>query len=105
MEKYNLKKEKVKFHNVVIAITTKPNYDMSRWLLLEDLEDLEWNEYVVVEGFHCSCYGFDDTNWEAIKCTEEELVKIAKDRTNSESYDREEKEFCRLILEYMKKGE
>ena len=109
MEKYDLQKEKVKIHNIVITITTKPDYEMNRWLLLEDLEDLKWNEYVIVEGFHCSCYNFDDTTWEAIKYTEEEeLVKIAKDRINKYSFDscdRAEKEFYRLVLEYMRKGE
>ena len=60
MEKYDLKKGNVKFHNIVIAVTTKPDYEMNRYLLLEDLKDLEYGEFVIVEGGHCSCYDFDD---------------------------------------------
>ena len=101
MEKYDLKKGKVKFHNVVITITTTPDYEMSRWVLLEDLEDLKWNEYVIVEGYHCSCYGFDETKWEATKYDKEELAKIAKDRIEKDVWDEKEKTFYKLVLEYL----
>ena len=74
---------------------------MSRWLLLEDLEDLKWNEYVIVEGYHCSCYDFDETEWEAIKYDREELVKIAKDRIEKDVWDEKEKTFYKLVLEYL----
>lgn len=103
MEKYELKTGKVKFHNVVITITSEPDYEMNRWLLLENLEDLKWNEYVVVEGYHCSCYGFDETKWETIKYTKEELLKIAKDRINNKSsWLGTEATFYKLVLEYLK---
>lgn len=102
MEKYDLKKGRIKFHNVVIIITSKPDYEMSRWILLEDLKDIKYDEYVVVEGSHCSCYGFDDTEWEAIKYTKEELIKIANDRIESDNWYDEEKRFYELVLEYLK---
>ena len=105
MEKYDLKKEKVQLHNIAIATTSRPDYEMNRWLLLEDLKDLNYNEYVVVEGGHCSCYGFDETVWDAIKYTTEELIKIAEDRISNDYYYKEEKEFYRLVLNYFKKEE
>lgn len=103
MEKYDLKKEEIKIHNIVIANTSEPDYEMYRWILLGDLKDVEWNEYVVVEGGHCSCYGFDDTEWDAIKYTKEELIKIAEDRISREHWYNEEKKFYQLVLEYIKK--
>ena len=101
MERYNLKKEKIMFHNIVIANTSAPDYDMSKWLLLEDLEDLKYNEFVVVEGGHCSCYGFDDTEWEAIKYSKEELLKIVEDRMSKRSYYIEEIKFYELVRDYL----
>lgn len=102
MEKYDLKKGNVKFHNIVIAVTTKPDYEMNRYLLLEDLKDLEYGEFVIVEGGHCSCYDFDETQWDAIKYTKEELIKIAEDRVLNEYWYEEEKQFYKLVLEYIK---
>ena len=101
MEKYNFKKEQLKFHNIVIAITSEPSYEMSRYVLLEDLEDIKYGEYVIVEGFHCSCYEFDDTQWEAIKYSHEELIKIAKDKVENGS-EYAEKLFYKIVLEYLR---
>lgn len=65
MEKYNLKnKTDIKMHNVLFATTSSRDYEMERLLLLEDMPDTEYNEFVLVEGYHCSCYDFDETNWE-----------------------------------------
>ena len=104
MEKYDLKLDKVKFHNIVIATTSEPDYEMNRFLLLEDLEDTSYGEYVVVEGYHCSCYGFDETVWDAIKYTEEELYKIATDRTTNASgyFELNEVAFYNLVLRYLR---
>lgn len=101
MEKYNLKKNDIKIHNIVIAYTTAPDYEMSRYFLLEDMKDLKYNEYLIVEGYHCSCYGFDDTRWEAIKYTKEELLKIAMDRVKN-NYYQEEKKFYKMVIDYLK---
>ena len=43
MEKYDLKLSNIKFHNIVLAITSKPGYEMYRYLLIEDLEDLRYD--------------------------------------------------------------
>lgn len=98
MEKYNCKS--VQFYNIIIVFTTRPSYEMERWLLLEDMEDLKYGEYVVVEGYHCSCYDFDETKWEAIKYNKEELIKVAEDRVSNDYFDLEEKEFYELVLNY-----
>ena len=93
MEKYDLKLSNIKFHNIVLAITSKPDYEMWRYLLIEDLEDLRYDEYIVVEGYHCSCYGFDDTKWEAIKYTKNELLILAEKRIIENCWVKEEKDF------------
>ena len=103
MEKYDLKLSNIKFHNIVLAITSKPDYEMWRYLLIEDLEDLRYDEYVVVEGYHCSCYGFDDTKWEAIKYTKNELLTLVEKRIIENCRAKEEKRFYYLVNEYLRK--
>lgn len=66
----------IKPHNIVYAATTKPDYEMNRLILLEDMPETVYGEYVLVEGYHCSCYDFDDTKWEATVYTKEELGKL-----------------------------
>ena len=47
MEKYNLKnKSNIKMHNILFATTSKRDYEMGRLLLLEDMPDTEYNEFV-----------------------------------------------------------
>lgn len=76
MERYEIKGKVIEPHNIVSAITSEPDYEMSRIILLEDMPDIAYGEYVLMEGGHCSCYGFDETNWDCIKLTKEELLKI-----------------------------
>ncbi len=73
-----LKKEGIKPHQILVAITSEPDYEMDRKMLLENIEGLNWGEFLVLEGFHCSCYDFDDTEWSGTICNREELRKLAK---------------------------
>lgn len=73
-----LKKEGIKPHQILVAITSEPNYEMDRKMLLENIEGLKWDEYLILEGFHCSCYDFDDTDWSGTIYNKEELSKLAK---------------------------
>ena len=76
MELYKIKNRDIKLHNVLYAITSEQDYEMSRILLLEGMENTKYNEFVLAEGYHCSCYDFDDTEWDCTKLTLDELVKI-----------------------------
>lgn len=77
MEKYNLKnKANIKLHNILFATTTKIDYEMQRLILLKDMPDTKYDEFVLVEGGHCSCYDFDDTEWSCTKLTKSELNKL-----------------------------
>lgn len=102
MEVYKIDKDKIKIHNIVYAITSKPDYNMDRLLLLENLEDLKFDEYVIVEGGHCSCYDFDDTKWEGTKYTKEELLKLAEANINKDTWYGIEKNLYNYILKNIK---
>ena len=77
MKEYN--KEKVKTvlaqlsaASVVFAATSEPGYEMSRVLLLEP----NYEVFIVLYGSHCSCYDFDETEWDATEYTRNELKKL-----------------------------
>ena len=77
MRKYEIRnKDDIKLHNIVFAYTSSRDYSMERILLLDDMSDTNWDEYVLVEGYHCSCHDFDDCTWEATAYTEKELHKL-----------------------------
>ncbi len=94
MEKYNLRnKTDIKMHNVLFATTTEKDWEMKRLLLLEDMPDTNHDEFILVEGYHCSCYDFDDTNWECTKLTKAELDKLLENTQDWELLRKELKEF------------
>lgn len=80
MKKIDWKTLGIKPHHIVVAYTTEPDYEMSRYILLE----IEYDKYIVLEGHHCSCYDFDDTEWEAIEYSEDELKKLASAEYNQD---------------------
>jgi hypothetical protein len=88
MKKYSeerLSKLELQPYNIMVAETSEPDYEMSRKILLERLDGLQYGEYVLLEGWHCSCYDFDETEWEAIVYTKEELIKLADADYNKEN--------------------
>lgn len=82
MKSYKIEDNKIKLHNILYAITSTQDYEMNRLLLLENMPDTD-EEYVLAEGYHCSCYDFDDTAWDCIQLSLKELNKILKE----EKYD------------------
>jgi hypothetical protein len=81
LKKVDYKTLDVKLHDILCAYTTDPDYDMYRFILLEK----GYDSYIVVEGGHCNCYDFDETEWEAIEYTRDELKSLANAEYNSES--------------------
>ena len=81
MKNLDVKDLSIQLHNILVTVTSYPDYEMDRKILL----DYQWYsnspdkevDYVVIEGSHCSCYDFDETQWEATGYTEEELKKLA----------------------------
>lgn len=79
MKKVNWRELNIKPCNILFSFTSEPDYEMDRQILLEfDYADDDYNEnYVVLDGWHCICYDFDGTEWEAIEYTKEELIKLS----------------------------
>lgn len=83
-EANKLAKEGLRAHEILIAETSEPDYDMNRTILAE-LDSLGYDEYLLLEGSHCSCYGFDETEWCGTIYTREELMKLANADYNQRS--------------------
>lgn len=81
MKKIDYRTLDIKPHNILVAYTTEPDYEMSRYILLE----IEYDKYVILEGHHCSCFGFDDTEWKSIEYTQDELRKLANAGYNQDN--------------------
>lgn len=88
MKKIDWKELDIKPHHISVAITSYPGYEMSRRILLETA----YGEHIILEGWHCSCYDFDETEWEAIQYDSEELKKLANAPYNQED------EFWKQVL-------
>ena len=84
MRNYNITKDEITIANVVYCITSQSDYEMSRLLILENMPTMEYGEYMLVEGYHCSCYDFDDASYEATIYDVEELMKILKEKDYDE---------------------
>lgn len=71
------KKEGIKPHQILVAITSEPDYEMDRKILLTGIDGLKYDEYLLLYGGHCSCYDFDETDWDGTIYTLEELRVLA----------------------------
>ena len=56
---------------IVAVVTSAPDYEMSRLVYVEDWP--EYDDHSVIDGGHCSCYGFEDTEWTGTTYTRDEL--------------------------------
>lgn len=63
--------------------------------ILVDVDGLEYDEYLLLEGGHCSCYDFDETDWHGTIYTKGELIKLAEADYNENDV------FWKQVLEQM----
>lgn len=66
--------EQVPQHKITFAATSEPDYSMDRIIVAEDWPD--WGDVTVITGGHCSCYGFEETVWDAVTYTEDEAKTV-----------------------------
>lgn len=68
------KLEDVPQHNIVFAATSEPDYSMDRVIVAEDWPN--YGDTTIISGGHCSCYGFDETSWDAMTYTYDEAQAV-----------------------------
>ena len=64
----------VPLEKVAIVLTSDADYEESRLIFVEDYPD--YCEYLIVEGWHCSCYGWSDVAWDATFLDSRELGSL-----------------------------
>lgn len=87
---------------VLFSVTSKETWDMYRLILLENRNYNENFDFVLIEGSHCSCYGFSDIEWHGIKLTTDELVKLLKNVQPYEELRIKLKNFMRYYSNYFR---
>ena len=93
----NFKLEQVPSHKVAFALTSPIDYEMERILLAQDWPD--WSDYTLIQGWHCSCYDFDEAKWDAIRYGETELCQVLLGW--HERGDGLERQFSELAMAYL----
>lgn len=71
----NFRLTDVPIHKIALAATSDVDYEMNRVLLLEDTPKI--GDFLIVQGYHCSCYDFNETKWDATQYTADEIRKLA----------------------------
>lgn len=65
----------IPFDRIVTVVTDERAYEMSRIVYVENWP--AYDDHTIVEGSHCSCYGFDDTEWTGMSYTTAEMKGVA----------------------------
>lgn len=82
---------------IICASQSEPGYSEDRWMLIYGGEEIWDDVYVVLEGGHCSCYDWQEVQWDAVEYTRDELVQLAMNNSRS-GYYVAERRFWKLVL-------
>lgn len=78
---------------IICAAQSEPDYSEERYMLIyagDRSDDYYGKGYILLKGWHCSCYDWPEVDWDATHYEEDELLKIAdmrKRRRGLMSYD------------------
>ena len=84
---------------IICAAQSEPDYSEERYILIyagDGINDYYDKGYILLEGWHCSCYDWPEVDWDATYYEEDELLKIADMRKRNPS-DSAERRFFMLV--------
>lgn len=82
---------------IICTSQSEPDYSEDRWMLIYGGEEIWDDAYVVLEGGHCSCYDWQEVQWDAVEYKRDELVQLAMKNSRSGHYVAERR-FWKLVL-------
>lgn len=89
--------DEVELWRIICASQSEPNYSEDRQILLYGGHHEYEDEYILLDGGHCSCYGWDEVEWSAVKYNRSELDALSKSKANGGCYHESEREFWRMV--------
>ena len=73
---------KIPFHSIVFTVSSDDICcDWDRIYYIENLNiecKVDYDSYLIIDGSHCSCYDFEDTEWTATEYTFGEFKKLVE---------------------------
>lgn len=96
MERVEINGE-VELWRIICASQSEPDYSEDRQILLYGGDNECVDEFILLDGGHCSCYGWDEVEWSAVKYTRSELDVLSRSKAEDGCYYRSEREFWRMV--------
>lgn len=89
--------KKIDTWRIICAAQSEPDYSEDRNVLIYGDEYPYKDSYILLTGGHCSCYDWDEVEWEAVEYTKAEILKLAE-KNSTESYYLYERRFWTMVL-------
>lgn len=87
---------------IVCAAQSQPDFSEDRQILYYGGERSDYHgngPFVVLDGGHCSCYDWEDVEWDAMEYTYDELVRLAESKASGNGcYSKSERLFWEMVL-------
>ena len=93
--------ERVEPWRVVCAAQSEPYYSEDRQILLYGADEGDYyNEgpFILLDGGHCSCYDWEEAEWDATEYTRDELLTLMRSKLEKGGfYCESEKCFWKMV--------
>ena len=87
---------------IVCAAQSEPDYSEDRQILLYGGDEGDYHgngPFILLDGGHCSCYDWEEVEWDATEYDYDELVTLAKSKADGKGcYYKSEQMFWQLVL-------
>lgn len=94
--------DKIDTWRIVCAAQSEPNYSEDRQILYYGGNEGDYHgngPFIVLDGGHCSCYDWEEVEWDATEYTRDEILTLAKSKINGDGcYSKSERAFWKLVL-------
>lgn len=87
----------IKTWRIICASQSEPYYSEDRQILIYAGQDRYDDGYMLLEGGHCSCYGWEEVDWNATAYSREELEALARSKTDGGCYEKSERMFWAMV--------
>lgn len=84
---------------IICAMQTEPDYDEERFMLIYAGDNVYDDRYALIEGSHCSCYDWNDTEFHGTEYTRKELETLYKNKDENAFWYNAERRLWKLIEE------